>query len=166
MSWLLQSILYCSYNMLLLVPVLVNLKRFIKSKKQIIYISVISSIILFILAISIYLLLINVDVNFSSLEMPAVYVISTLMPKFKAIYGIVILLSIFTTAISDGIAFLENVCKSKASRSYYPQLAAIMCITSVIISNVGFSNLVKNLFTLFGYFGFSQLVPVLFFTFG
>ena len=157
MSWLLQSILYCSYNMLLLIPVLVNLRNYIKSKKQIIYISVISSTIIFILAISIYLLLINVDVNFNSLEMPAVYVISTLMPQFKTIYGIVILLSIFTTAISDGIAFLENVCKNK---TYFPQIAAIMCITSVIISNFGFSNLVKNLFTLFGYLGLIQIIKI------
>ena len=99
--------------MILLIPVLVNLKKYVKSEKQIILISVISSVIIFILAISIYLLLINVDINFNLLEMPAVYVIGIFLPQFKNIYGIVILRSIFTTAISDGVAFLDNVCKSK-----------------------------------------------------
>lgn len=157
-NWIVQSIIYCSYNMILLIPVLINLKQYIKSKKQIIKISLLSSIIVFILAMSIYLLLLNIDVDISKLEMPAVYAISKNFPIFKPIYGIVILLSIFTTAISIGISFLENITKNKKS---FTQIAGIMCITSVLISNIGFSNLVKMLFPVFGYLGLIQIMMIL-----
>ncbi len=153
-DWLLQSIIYCSYNMILIIPVLVNIKKFIKSKKHILFISIMTGIIVFILALCIFLLLVNIDQNIDLIEMPAVYVISQNFSCFRGIYGVVILLSIFTTAISIGISFLENVVKNKKS---FPQFAGIMCIISVIISNFGFSNLVKILFPMFGYFGLVQI---------
>lgn len=159
MSWVWKSIIYCSYNMILLIPVLVNLKDYIKRKRQIVVISILSGIIVFILAMSIYLLLVNIDVDFGLLEMPAVYVISKYFAGFRTIYGIVILLSIFTTAISVGISFLENMVKNKM---YFPQFAGIMCITGVLISNFGFSNLVNITFPVFGYLGLIQITFILF----
>ncbi len=156
-GWLWQSIIYCSYNIILLIPVLVNLKEYIRSEKQILKISVTIGIIVFILAISIFLLMVNVDVNFNKLEMPAVYVISQKFSNFRGIYGIVILLSIFSTAISIGMGFLENIVKNKKN---YPQFAAIMCISSVLVSNFGFSNLVKSLFPVFGYLGVLQILCI------
>ena len=157
-NWIIQSIVYCSYNMILVIPVLVGLKNYVKNEKQIKIIAITSSFIVFILAISIFLWLTNINVSFDSLEMPAVYVIDTKFPNFSWIYGIVILLSIFSTAISIGISFLKNVVKSKKN---YPQFVAIMCISSVLISNIGFSNLVKMLFPLFGYLGIIQIGYIL-----
>ena len=156
--WLLQSFLYCSYNMVAMIPVLVNLRKYIKNKEQIIGISIISSLIIFILGISIFLLLTNIQIDLNTLEMPAVYAISNYFPQFRVIYGIVILLAIFTTAISDGNSFLQNVVKNK---KYYPHIAGIMCISSIIISNFGFSNLVEFVFPLFGYFGIIQIINIL-----
>lgn len=155
--WFMQGIIYCSYNMLLIIPVLVNLKDYIKNKKQITIISIFSGIIVFILAMSIYLLLVNVDVEFKMLEMPTVYVISKYFSGFRAIYGIVILLSIFTTAISVGISFLEDVIQNK---KYFPQFAGIMCITGVMVSNFGFSNLVNFSFPICGYLGLFQIICI------
>ena len=152
--WILQSIVYCSYNMILVVPVLVGLNKYIKSQKQITVISILSGIIVFILSISIFLLLTNVNVSFVNLEMPVVYVIDNKFPVFRWIYGIVILLSIFSTAISIGISFLKNIAKEKNS---FPQIVGIMCISGVLISNIGFSNLVKILFPVFGYLGILQI---------
>lgn len=157
-NWIIQSIVYCSYNMILVIPVLVGLKKYVKNEKQIKIISIASGCIVFLLAISIFLWLTNINVSFYSLEMPAVYVIDTKFPNFSWIYGIVILLSIFSTAISIGISFLKNITRNKKS---YPQYVAIMCISSVLISNIGFSNLVKMLFPLFGYLGIIQIGYIL-----
>lgn len=157
-NWIIQSIVYCSYNMILVIPVLVGLKNYVKNEKQIKIISIASGCIVFLLAISIFLWLTNINISFDSLEMPAVYVIDTKFPNFSWIYGIVILLSIFSTAISIGISFLKNITRNKKS---YPQYVAIMCISSVLISNIGFSNLVKMLFPLFGYLGIIQIGYIL-----
>ena len=157
-NWILQSIIYCSYNMILVIPVLVELSRYIKSKKQILAISVLTSIIVFILAISVFLLLTITDTDFAGVELPAVYAISQAFPALRIIYGVAILLSIFSTAISIGISFLGNVTENKKN---YAKIAAVMCISGLLVSNIGFSNLVRILFPVFGYLGILQILFIL-----
>ena len=157
-NWILQAVVYCSYNMILVIPVIVNLGKYIKSKKQIAFVSVLSGVIIFVLAMSIFLVLTGVETDYSKIQMPAVYAIDNNFPHFSGVYGIVILLSIFSTAISIGISFLKNITKNKKS---YPQFVAIMCISGVLISNFGFSNLVKMLFPVFGYLGIMQICYIL-----
>ena len=157
-NWIIQAIVYCSYNMILVIPVLVGLRKYIKNKKQITSVAIISGVIVFILAISIFLWLTNINENIDNIQMPAVYVIDNSFPEFRVIYGIVILLSIFSTAISIGISFINNITKDKKS---FPQIVGIMCISSVLISNIGFSNLVKMLFPVFGYLGIIQIYFIL-----
>ena len=100
------------------------------------------------------MILIRVDVDITKLEMPAVYVVSNIFKFLEIIYGFIILGSIFTTSISLGTSFLQNVSKNKKS---YTQIAAIMCITSVLISKIGFSNLINLLYPIFGYLGLIQI---------
>ncbi len=157
-NWIIQAIIYSSYNMILVIPVLVSLGKYIKTKKQIRIISFATSIIVFSLAISIFIVLVSLNVDYSKIQMPAVYVIDNKYFQLSSIYGIVILLSIFSTAISIGISFLKNITKNKKS---FPQIVAIMCITGVIISNFGFSNLVKILFPMFGYIGIVEMIWIL-----
>lgn len=157
-SFVLSAIIYGSYNSILLIPVLLTLKKYINSDKQIIKITLISSSILFLLSIIIYLILVRVDVDITKLEMPAIYVVSNGFKIFKYIYGFIILGSIFTTAISLGTSFLQNICETKKS---YPHFALLLCITSILISNFGFSNLVNYLYPIFGYLGILQILKLI-----
>ena len=154
LEFILQSILYASYNSILLIPVLITLNKYIKNKKQITVIGMISALIILIMSILIFLLLSKVDVNIENLEMPAVYVVSNMLKILEYIYGFIILGSIFTTTISLGVSFLQNISKNKKS---YAQIALIMCITSVVVSKIGFSNLVNILYPVFGYLGVLQI---------
>ncbi len=159
-GWLLSSITYCSYNMILIIPVLISIGSNITNEKNIKYISIISGIVLIIASIMLFMLLMKVDVDISSLEMPIVYAIRTFFGKYRNIYAFIILASIFTTAISIGTGLLQNVSKNKV---IYTQFVLFMCITSLIISNFGFSNLVNFIYPLFGYIGIVQLVWIIFF---
>lgn len=156
-NWTLQALVYCSYNMILVIPVLVSLGKYIKNKKQLKLISTTSSAIVCILALSIFFILMTIKVDYSKIQMPAVYAIDKSFSQFSYIYGVVILLSIFSTAISIGISFINNMTQNKKS---YPQIAAKMCISSVLISNFGFSNLVKIFFPIFGYLGMLQILVI------
>lgn len=157
-NWFVSSILYCSYNSILLIPALITLRNFLNNKKQIFLISVFSGIIIILLSIILFLLLIKIDINISSLEMPIVYVVSKMHIFLKYIYGFVIISSIFTTSISLGISFLQNVSNNKKS---YTQIAVIMCITSVFVSQFGFANLVNLLYPIFGYLGIAQILTMI-----
>ena len=156
-NYILSALLYCSYNSILLIPVLITLREYIKSKKQIATITIITTGIIILLSIMIFLLLARVDVDITKLEMPAVYVVSNMFKILKVVYGFIILGSIFTTAISLGTSFLQNISSNKKS---YTQIAVIMCITSVVVSKIGFSNLINSLYPIFGYLGLIQILAI------
>lgn len=155
--WILQAILYSSYNLILVEPVLINLKKFLKNKKQIGVVSIGVGVFISILAILEFFLLNNVE-NFNKIEMPLVYVIQTCFTKFSYWYGAIILIAIFSTAESVGLGFLNNICKDKKS---FPQIAFIMCITSILVSPIGFTNLINNLFPLFGFLGLIEMYYII-----
>lgn len=153
-SWIIQAIIYSSYNLILLIPVLINLKKYLKNKKQIMTISIITGVFISIIYILTFLLLINIDVNIVTLDMPIIYVINKKFKFISKIYGIAIIIAIFTTAISVGISFLNNICKD---RKKFSKLTVVLCVSSVLVSQISFSKLVEILFPVFGYLGLVQI---------
>lgn len=153
-GWLIGSILYASYNSILLIPVLTGLRNYLDSRKQIIKISIISSTIIIVLALFIYFLLLRGEFFVSELEMPLIEISLQFGIIFKYIYGFVIISSIFTSAISAGYSFLGNVSKT---RKNYEIILLTMCITGIAVSNIGFSKLVEILYPLFGVLGLIQI---------
>ena len=157
-GWLFNSILYASYNSILLIPVLTSLRNYIDSKKGIIKIAIISSIIVIVLAFLIYGLLLRGQFFIQELEMPLIEITMQFGRIFKYIYGFVIIASIFTSAISTGYSFLENVSNNK---KIYNIILLSMCVTGILVSNIGFSKLVELLYPLFGILGLIQIYMLL-----
>ena len=154
-NWIIDSILYASYNSILLIPILITLKEYIEDKKQINKIAIITSITVIMLSLSIYFLLIKVDVDITKLEMPAVYVVTNMFKGINIFYGFVMLMSILTTSISLGISFLENVSKTPKK---YKTIALLICIVAVLVSKIGFANLISLMYPIFGVIGVLQMV--------
>ena len=141
----------------MLIPALISINDYIKNNKNIKYIALIVTIITITLLFIIFLFLVNIDVNIKELQMPAVYAINMIYPKAKNIYGITILISIFTTAISLGISFLKN---SSNNEKRYNLIAIFICLTSIIFSKVGFSNLVNLFYPILGGLGVFQMIQI------
>ena len=159
-NWILSMLIYNSYNFILLMPVLISLKKQITKEKNIKKLSILVTIIILILSISIFFLLLNANIKeIENQEMPIVYIISNYFNKYKKIYAFIVLASIFTTAISVGIGFLQNISKNSNS---YPQFVLFMCITSLLMSNIGFSKLLNFIYPVFGYIGILQIVIIFF----
>ena len=158
MSWILSSILYASYNSIVLVPILVSLKNMIKNKKQIKEIFTIVTIIMIILSVIIYFLMQIFIKDLGKIEIPIVYIAGLLGNAYKYLYGFVILVAIFTSAISAGYSFLINCTKTKKNYIY---LAMIICTISVLISKLSFSGLINLLYPIFGYLGIIQIIFIL-----
>ena len=156
-KWLLSSILYCSYNSILLIPMLIPLKKYVSKNKENILIAIISGVIIFILGIAIFWMLAKAEININKIEMPALYVVGYYYKGLRTMYACIILASIYTTAISIGISLLENVTKSKKS---YIILAMFICITGFLLSGAGFSNLVTLIYPIFGYLGLIQISAI------
>lgn len=152
-----SGLIYSSYNIILLIPIMVTLNKYINNNKQINKLSIISSTIIIELAIIIYFLIDNIP-NKNNLEIPLIYLTNNLGKYYYYIYSLIILLAIFTTQISVGYGFLRNITKSKKSHKI---MSIIICIISVLISNFGFSNLVNILYPVFGIFGLIEIIFLL-----
>ena len=132
---ILSAVLYASYNSITLIPIIITLKKYIKKKKQMIKTSILCVIILIILAM-------------------AVYVAGQMGHIYKYIYGIIILVAIFTSSISAGYGILENYIKKPKK---YKAITIMICLSSILISNIGFSNLINLLYPIFGFLGIVQI---------
>ena len=156
-KWILDSVLYGSYNTILLIPVLIALRKLVSNKKEQGIISIVTTILVIVLSLIVFFMLTKVDVDIKNLEMPAVYVASKISVVFKYIYGFIILSSILTTSISLGTSLLENMAHDKKKHKQY---AALICVSAVLVSNIGFSNLVNLLYPIFGYIGLIQIIKI------
>lgn len=157
-GWFINSILYASYNSIILIPVLASLKYKELEKKQINLISFLSSIFIIILAFFIYGLLLRGNYYIQELEMPLIEISLEFGKVFKYIYGFIIIISIFTSAISSGYSFLKNVTKNKKQYIY---TLIIISIIGILVSNIGFSNLVEILYPIFGILGIIQIILII-----
>lgn len=110
------------------------------------------------LSIIIYLLMNVFSNQIQNVELPIIYVASTLGTLGKYIYGIVVLIAIFTTAISTGYGFLTNITKTKRK---YLIISGIICVLSIFIGQIGFANLINILYPFFGYLGIMQIIFLL-----
>lgn len=154
-----NAIIYSSYNSITLIPIIVTLKKHIKNKSQIIKISIICSIVLGILAIAVYGIILKVDININQVELPTVYVAGQSGNIYKYLYGLTILLAIFTSAISAGYSILENYAQKPKK---YKKMAIAICVSAIFVSKIGFSNLVNLLYPVFGLLGIVQIGMLMF----
>jgi uncharacterized membrane protein YkvI len=90
-NWIISAVIYASYNSIVLIPILLTIRSFIKNKKEIKVISISCGIIFFILAAIIYFLISTKINEVKEMEMPVVYIASQNGSLYKYIYGGVIL---------------------------------------------------------------------------
>ncbi len=150
--WLIKSIEYASYNSILLIPMLISIKEISKNQEK--KISVISAVILLILSSVLFFILYKMNklVDIRKIEMPMVYIANTFGIVYKNIYGLVIIFSIYSTMTSAGYGLLENLGKKK-----YKFYNKLICITSILVSNISFSKLINITYPVFGILGIIQL---------
>ena len=152
-----DAVIYSSYNSIILIPILLPLQKCLKQKSLFLITAIICTIILIILSISIFGLILKVDIDINKVELPTVYVASMMGKGYKIIYGIVILVAIYTSAISAGYGFLEKYKDKKQ----YRNIVIIMSIIAFFTSNLGFTTLLNLLYPIFGILGLVQIVLIL-----
>ena len=153
-NWLIKSILYASYNSIVLIPIIINLKDLVTNKSQIKYIIIFTLLVMIVLSCIIFIILqINLS-EIQNIDIPVIFIANKFGKLFKYLYGLVVLIAIFTTAISEGYSLLENIAKSKKS---YFIISVIICVVAVGFSNIGFSKLLDSLYPFLGYLGLIQI---------
>lgn len=147
-SWFISALLYASYNLIIVIPILISLKEYIKTKKAAMLVSMGTTFILILIAIILFILLNYYYSDIKNLELPIIFIAAKISNLFKYICGFIILGAIFTTAISSGYGFLYNFNIQNKKR--FNILALFMCFVSIILSNLGFSTLLNLLYPILG----------------
>ena len=151
-SWIISSLEYASYNSILLIPILIELKKYTYKKEG--SISVISGAVFFVLAMVLFLILTKEGVS-GNIELPLIQIVKQFGINYKYIYGFVIISSIFTSAISAGYSFLINCSKTKKT---YKKLCFVICVGVVVVCNIKFSYLINIVYPIFGFLGLLQVI--------
>lgn len=152
-NWIIDAILYSSYNSILLFPILITLRNYIKEKKACLFLAIDTFTIFSLLSLCIFTLLFRLQTPIDNLEIPMLFVANSFGLIYQYGYGLIILVSIFTSAISAGYSFLQNFKNPKA----YCFMTFAICLVSIFVSPFGFSSLVSVLYPLFGYLGLLQI---------
>lgn len=157
---ILNSLVYVSYNSITLIGLMANLGEYLETKKVCLYSSILSSAILMFLGIIICMPLIKNYEAIVNVELPFLEVLKDTV-FLRYIYTFVLLMAIFTTAISSGfslIKFIENKYKINGII-----LKLILIGFGLIFSKIGFSNMVSLVYPFFGFLGFIQIYKILVF---
>lgn len=166
-QWIVSSILYASYNSIMLVPMLVELKPYITSKTKAKQVGVICAFVLSLLGISLFSLLLRGNEAVYRLELPMIEIVKDFGKGYSYLYIGVVVTAIFTTAISAGYGFLKNQVNkkqfskgdvAKREKQYYKKVLTAICLSAPFVANIGFSNLVSKLYPMFGILGLVQIV--------
>lgn len=154
-NWFISALLYVGYNSILLLPILVEFNNYKLKNKDIFILSILASLFIGIAGVLIYK---SINIYFPdilNLELPTLVVAKTCGAFIGNYYSIVILFAIFTTAFSCGYSFLKM-----NSEKNYLRNASIICVAGVILSRIGFSDMINFFFPLFGYLGVLQIVII------
>lgn len=154
-----SAVCYVGYNTITVGAVLVPLAAQ-ASKKQLAKAAVLSSSILGVLIFMVWSSL-NLYYNLIvDSDMPLLEIASTRGKAFNIIYTIVLFMALCTTAVSHGFGIMAKFkTKSKLDRMLF---SAILCLGAMPFAKIGFSALITNLYSSFGFVGIIWMVFLLF----
>lgn len=152
-NFIVNSILYANYNLLTIIPIVINIKKIINKKIYIKYVGIISGIIIFSLSVSIFIILMESDFLLNNIEMPVIFIVRNYGIIYKLIYCLIIGIAIITTAISTGYGYLQ---KYENNKKIYNKKILFLIIITIISVPIGFSKLISILYPVFGIIGLIQ----------
>lgn len=147
-NWIVSALLYASYNSVIAIPILISLKDFVHNINTAKIVSFLTTLFLLLMAITLFCLLNYYFVDIKDVELPTIYISSASGKIFQYICGFILLGAIFTTAISSGYGFLINL--NITNKRLYCFISIMICLVSVLLSNIGFSNLLNYLYPILG----------------
>jgi len=150
-----MGLLYFSYNSLLLIPIVFDLKTNTNKKKNF-KISLIYSLVILLITFLINLLLLSFYNLIYNLELPLLYISNSSIKIFSFLYFFIILSAIFTTMISSGYSFINNFNKNN-----FKIKLIIFLLFSFVFCFFSFSDLINFFYPIFGLIGFVQIFLIL-----
>lgn len=158
-NMLLLSVCYVSYNTLTAASVLSPLSRNIKEKKTILISSAIGGLIIGLLIFAVWY---AVSLNFDTLwyeTFPLGKLSTFIDDNFRYIYFSCLIMSIFTTAVSEGYGIISYFNINTKFKRIITSL--LMFSAAIPLSTIDFAYLVRHMYFIMGFLGMFWILVIL-----
>lgn len=161
-NWFLSAILYVSYNIILAIAVLGPLGFKAKDRKAVRHGAVLGGTGLGLGALLIYLAISSRFSQVSQLEVPMVFIADQIAPLVQITFAVVLIAEIYTTAVGSLYGFTARIIDLEASSRKAKLGVVAVTVAALLASQLGFSNLVKYMYSLVGYAGIIMLLSLVY----
>jgi len=159
-GWFVSALVYASYNLVTGVPVLAATSPLATKKRDPFIGGVVGGGAITVLGLCMALPLFLHYSRVVSFEIPMLMIVLHYSMAFSILYLGVLIAALVTTAACNGFAVVQWLSgQFKVSK---PNAAALICIIGVLAAHVGFSNIVRYVYPLFGMLGLFKIIVILF----
>jgi uncharacterized membrane protein YkvI len=158
-NWLSSSLIYVSYNTLTLIVIMTALLPLLTRRRVAVLGGLFGGISLGLIAFILWAVMLMFYSDIFSYEIPFLYIVMKKGKVMELIYIFILFCAMFTTAVANGYGFLNRVVQWTGMNKTVCTI--IFCALAIPLAQLGFSNLVKNLYTLFGYLGMFMVIIIL-----
>lgn len=152
--WLLSAVLYLSYNVLAIIPIVATASLHAKSRRHAIGGAALGGLFLALLAFSLVAAM-RTDPSMSqTMDMPMLAFAERLSPWVNILYGGVMLFAIYASATGN---YYNFTLRLKASPKRKTKIILIACL-GFLLGLMGFKNVVAYMFPLEGFVGIAIIV--------
>lgn len=161
-NWALSGFMYGAYTVTGVVPYLADIGKSASTNKKNSLLGGLFGGGAFLIAVMIlnFGLLANIKVV-ANLEIPSLYVTDSISPVFGAVFSVLLLLGIYTTAVP----MMYTVCNKISSDSHnkaYKITAIVTAIVSIFGGQLSFSTMISIIYPISGYAGIVIFIGILY----
>ncbi len=157
-KFIFNSFAYSSYNLITAIAIISTLPQLCKNKFQNFFASLLISITLGILSITI---LIPMFANFSLIatsDMPIYTILVNTNKEYVMHYLVIMILATLSTSVANSYGTSNYLVQSL--QIHYLLAVLLTIISGILFSLVGFSNIVKFIYPIFGFFGIIKMYKI------
>jgi len=157
--WILSSVAYVSYNSVPLISLFWETRELFTSKEVCLKGAFMGCMSLTFISIVLDFLIKEFFVKIKVLDIPMLYISESIGFGAEIISKAVLILAMVSTALSCGFS-LTGIIEGKTGSNRLTTVSAV-CISGLVLSVFGFSNLIEYVYPLFGYTGFVIIVYII-----
>lgn len=150
-TWFVAAVTFACYNIFGTIAIIAPMGNFIKDRKNTVFGMLFGATLLLLIAVSV-LVSVSSNPDVIEAELPMLKLALDISKPVGFVYGILLLLAMFGTALSSLVAFVNMISQKAAVVSEKRKLFTAVCGAAVFCCSLfGFGDLISVIYPLFGY---------------
>jgi len=158
-NWSLSAVLYVSYNVILAVAILSTLGVEARAKTDMLRGSLLGAAGLGLGILAINLAIVSKVPQVLAFQVPMAFLASHINPVLAYCYGFILLLEIYTTAVSILYGFVARICYHNNLKRFF--WAAVASIGALLAARMGSAKVISTIYPVMGFIGLFFLACIL-----